>query len=134
MFSSRQRTLKIVVFLRKNDDFQRISFFSFHLFLRVALQKLVKKMKRIQSVTVLSKKHQNVSPGSPFWLQNGLALTRERAKISKIVKKRSFLTLPFFSTFFDDVTFRFCAQLAKNGQKCAAGFVQNGYPLPSIGR
>ena len=117
MFSSRQRTLKIVVFPRKNVDFQRILFFSFHLFLRVALQKLVKKMKRIQSVTVLSKKHQNVSPGGPLWLQNGLELSRERTKNSKIVKRCSFFSLHFFSTFFDGVKFRFCAQLCKNGQK-----------------
>ena len=88
---------------------------------------------RNQRVTVLSKKHQNVSPGGPLWLQNGLELSRERTKNSKIVKICSFFSLHFFSTFFDGVKFRFCAQLCKNVQKCPAGFVQNGYPLLSIG-
>ena len=76
-------------------------------------------MMRNQRVTVLSKKHQNVSPGGPFWLQNGLALTRERPKIQKIIEKHIFFYLAIFAAFFDDAICRLFAQLCENCQKCS---------------
>ena len=74
------------------------------------------------------------SGGIHFGFKNGLALTRERPKIQKIIEKHSFFTLPFWEHFLMTryVAFlRSCPKMAKSVQQ---KFVQNGYPLLSIGR
>ena len=95
LFSCRQRTLKIIVFPKENDDFQEITTFCFKQFWQVWFEKVIKSSMLVESITVSPKKHQKVVPRSPFW-----HVFWSRSHVDKTKKTETCIFLWFFNPFW----------------------------------